>query len=143
MDYLDKLGANYAQAVIRAELGEFTKDMPQAPVGNAATSPRAQLPTIGETGSAFPDEFPAYAAALRDIVTITKQVNAPLERAAASHHAAGFAPADAAANEHSGLSAFESGLLAIGLAALTSAAGFGWSTLNWSEILSQLGQFFS
>ena len=117
--------------------------MPQAPAGNAATSPRAQLPTIGETGSAFPDEFPAYAAALRDIVTITKQVNAPLEQAAASHHAAGTVPEDAAADEHSGLSAFEGGLLATGLAALTSAVGFGWSALDWSEILSHLGQFFS
>lgn len=80
LDYLDMLGANYAQAVIRAELGEFTKDLPQAPVGNAATSQSSQLPTIGETGSAFPDEFPAYAAALRDIVTITEQVNAPWSR---------------------------------------------------------------
>ena len=143
LDYLDMLGANYAQAVIRAELGEFTKDLPQAPASNAATSPRAELPAIGETGSAFPDEFPAYAAALRDIVTITKQVNAPLEQAAASHHAAGTVPEDAAADEHSGLSAFEGGLLATGLAALTSAAGFGWSALDWSEILSHLGQFFS
>ena len=137
------LGANYAQAVIRAELGEFTKEVPQAPAGKAAPSPRTQLPTIGDTGSAFPDEFPAYAAALRDIVTITKQVNAPLEWAAASHHTAGSVPADATADEHSGLSAFEGGLLATGLAALTSAAGFGWSALDWSDILSHLGQFFS
>lgn len=143
LDYLDMLGANYAQAVIRAELGEFTKDLPQAPAGNAVTSQSGQLPTIGETGSAFPDEFPAYAAALRDIVTITKQVNAPLEQAAVSHRDAGTVPEDAAANEHSGLSAFEGGLLATGIAALTSAAGFGWSALDWSEILSQLGQFFS
>ena len=84
-----------------------------------------------------------YAAALRDIVTITKQINAPLEQAAVSHRDAGTVPEDAAANEHSGLSAFEGGLLATGIAALTSAAGFGWSALDWSEILSQLGQFFS
>ena len=64
-------------------------------------------------------------------------------RAAVSHRDAGTVPEDAAANEHSGLSAFEGGLLATGIAALTSAAGFGWSALDWSEILSHLGQFFS
>ena len=43
LDYLDMLGANYAQAVIRAELGEFTKDLPQAPAGNAVTSQSLSL----------------------------------------------------------------------------------------------------
>lgn len=143
LDYLDILGANYAQAVIRAELGEFTKELPQATTENAAPSPRATLPSIGGTGSAFPDEFPGYAAALRDIVTITKQVNAPLEQAAATHRGAGTVPVDTTSEEHSGLSAFEGGLLATGIAALASAAGFGWSALDWSEILSQLGQIFS
>ena len=66
-----------------------------------------------------------------------------MEQAAASHRDAGTVSTDATANEPSGLSAFEGGLLATGLAALTSAAGFGWSALDWSEILSQLGQFFS
>jgi len=141
LDYLDMLGANYAQAVIRAELGEFTKDLPQVPAGKAST--RSELPTTGETGATFPDEFPDYAAALRDILTITKQVNSPFEQSAIPHGGADATRAGGTSAENSGLSALEGGLLTTGIAALVSAASFGWSALNWSEILSQLGQFFS
>ena len=143
LDYLDVLGANYAQAVIRAELGEFTKDLPPSTAGNAESSPRPQRPATGDTGSAFPDEFSDYASALRDIVTITKQVNAPLEKAAATHRGVNTVLADGTADDNSGLSVLEGGLLTTGIAALASAAGIGWSALNWSDILSQLGQFIS
>ena len=135
------LGANYVQAVIRAELGEFTKDLPQVSAGKAST--RAELPTTGETGATFPDAFPDYAAALRDILTITKQVNAPFEQSVIPHGGADATRAGGTSAENSGLSALEGGLLTTGIAALVSAASFGWSALNWSEILSQLGQFFS
>ena len=51
--------------------------------------------------------------------------------------------ADGTADDNSGLSVLEGGLLTTGIAALASAAGIGWSALNWSDILSQLGQFIS